>query len=213
MKNAWKLFNYGETPIYLKYWFLALFLFIPINWVISLFISIVVHEISHARTAKKLGYKTDYIFIDILHGGAMIDGSYTKNDKHSISIAFAGPLSNLILALLGFLIAVVAGIGFNISDDSLFILFIANFISINLLLFVMNLIPIYPLDGGRISKSIFSMLFGKEKGQLVNGVISFILSSLVLIYSIYQINFVLIIISFVFLVASYFEIKPRKDVE
>ena len=89
MKNAWKLFSYGDTPIYLKYWFLALLIFIPIPWVCIFFVSILVHEISHARTAKKLGYKTDYIFIDIFHGGALIDGSYVDNNKHTLSIAFA----------------------------------------------------------------------------------------------------------------------------
>lgn len=213
MKNAWKLFKYGETPIYLKYWFLVLFLFIPINWVISLFISIVVHEISHTIIAKKLGYKTEYIFIDILYGGAMIDGSYIKNDKHSISIAFYGPLSNLLLSLGGFLVAIIISMGFNLGADSLVIQYISIFISINLLLFITNLIPIYPLDGGRISKSIFSMIFGKERGQLVSGVLSFILSGIALIYSIYQIDFILIILSFVFLISSYFEIKPSKDVE
>ena len=61
MKNAWKLFEYKDTPIYLKYWFFAILLFVPVSWVISIFVGILIHEIAHVKRADKLGYKTDYI--------------------------------------------------------------------------------------------------------------------------------------------------------
>lgn len=211
MKNAWKLFDYGETPIYLKYWFLGLFLFIPVSWVLMIFISILIHEMSHARTAKKLGYKTDYIFIDILHGGALVDNKYIDNNKHAISIASAGPVSNLILALIGFLSATI----FTSLDpdyiNSPVIPFLAEFITINLILFVANLVPIYPLDGGRISKAFSKMCFGEDKGRVINGIISMVLSLCVLVYGIIKVDFIWIIFSVVFLISSYGEIKSKKD--
>ena len=209
MKNAWKLFSYGDTPIYLKYWFLILLLFIPISLISILFVSILIHEVSHARTAKKLGYKTDYIFIDILHGGALIDGSYTKNNKHAISIAFAGPLSNLLLSLIGFLVATILIKYMPVSEEIM--KFISSFISINILLFAINLIPIYPLDGGRITKSLSNMVFGEKKGRLINGILSMVISTSAFIYSVYELNYILMIFSVVFIISSYFEIKPKDE--
>lgn len=209
MKNAWKLFSYGDTPIYLKYWFLILLLFVPINLILILFVSILIHEISHARTAKKLGYKTDYIFIDILHGGALIDGSYTKNNKHAISISFAGPLSNLLLSLLGFLVATIFITYIPVGEEIM--KFISSFISINILLFAINLIPIYPLDGGRITKSLSNMVFGEKKGRLINGILSMVISTSAFIYSVYELDYILMIFSVVFIISSYFEIKPKDE--
>jgi stage IV sporulation protein FB len=208
MKNAWKLFNYGESPVYLKYWFLVLLLFVPTTLVLILFVSILIHEIAHARTAKKLGYKTDYIFIDIFHGGALIDGSYTENNKHSIKIAFAGPLSNLLLSLLGFLITTLFTLYIPVGEEVL--KFLASFITINLLLFVINLIPIYPLDGGRITKALSNMVFGEKKGTLISGIISMSISISALIYSIYVLDYLLMIFSVIFIVSSYGQIKPKK---
>lgn len=207
MKNAWKLFNYGDTPIYLKYWFLGLILFVPIPWVISIFIAILVHELAHVSTAKKLGYSTKYVFIDLFHGGALVDTNYTKNNKHTISIAFAGPFSNLILSGIGFVIAVILHSMFGISTESQLISYLSIFISINLLLFFVNLIPIYPLDGGRISKSLFRMIFGKKRGQIINAVVSIILASTVLTYSVIVLDYVMLVFAAIFTIASFKELK------
>ncbi len=211
MKNAWKLFDYGETPIYLKYWFLGLFLFIPVSLVLMIFVSILIHEMAHVRTARKLGYNTDYIFIDILHGGALVDSKHGDNNKHAISVALAGPTSNLILALI---ITLGTTIFTSFSPDNIdspIIPFLAEFIGINLILFIANLIPIYPLDGGRISKAFSKMCFGENKGRVINGIISMILSFCVLSYGIIKVDFIWIIFSVIFIITSYGEIKSKKD--
>jgi len=213
MKNAWKLFEYKETPVYLKYWFFAILLFVPVSWVISIFVGILIHEISHVRTASKLGYKTDHIFIDIFHGGALIDSSYTKNNKHSISIAFAGPFSNLLLSLGSFLIMTLISSFDHSLIESPVIVFLAEFTVVNLLLFALNLIPIYPLDGGRISKALFRMIFGKDKGRLINGSLSLVLSLCVFAYSVITIDVVLIIFSIIFMIASFGELKLKEEDE
>jgi stage IV sporulation protein FB len=208
MKNAWKLFDYGNTPVYLKYWYLGLFFFLPIPWVIMVFVSILVHELAHVNKANKLGYKTDYVFIDIFHGGALIDSRYTENDKHSIAIAFSGPASNFMLSLISFLLVTI-GAGFGLSYDSM--TYVLEFTAINFLMFAANLVPIYPLDGGRISKAFFSMVFGKERGKRINGGLSLVLSSLVLIWSIMIFSIPLMIFSVIFMISSFVEMKPEKN--
>ena len=208
MRNAWKLFDFYGTPVYLKYWFLALILITTPVYLVSIFISIVVHELAHSFVAKKLGYKTDYIFIDIFHGGALIDSSYTKNNKHAFKIAFAGPLSNFILAFIGFILAIVVG-----TMSKLILDFMVIFIVVNLLIGVFNLLPIYPLDGGRICKSILGMLLkDNNKARLINGIFSTVVSSILLLTSLYFGEYVLAIFSAIFVYTSYLEIYPDKTI-
>lgn len=209
MRNAWKLFEFYGTPVYLKYWFLALILITTPVYLVSIFISIVVHELAHSFVAKKLGYKTDYIFIDIFHGGALIDSSYTKNNKHAFKIAFAGPLSNFMLAAIGFILAVLLG-----GMSKIILDFMATFIIINLLIGIFNLLPIYPLDGGRISKSLLGMLLkDNNKARLVNGIFSLLVSSALLAVSFYFKEYILAIFSILFVYTSYLEIFPEKTID
>lgn len=214
MQNAWKLFEYKGVPIYLKYWFLGLLFFFSISWTISIFIGVLVHELAHAVKAKKLGYKTDYIFIDLFHGGALVDNSYLENDRHSISIAAAGPLSNLILSLSSFLLLTLMvswDPSMNMESLSVFPKFLVEFTSINFLLFVGNLIPIYPLDGGRITKALSRMTFGEKRGTLINGVLSMILSLALLVYSTMTLDVILIILSVILVISSYTQINQKED--
>jgi Zn-dependent protease len=115
---------------------------------------VLIHELAHAYVAKKVGCNVSSVFIDILYGAALIDMEDTSH-KEDIYIIFAGPLSNLLLFLLGYLL-----IGH--VDTGLLFDFLTTFNKVNLILFVFNILPIFPMDGGRISKSILSIIFGDK---------------------------------------------------
>lgn len=199
MKNSWKLFNYGETPVYLKYWFLILFLFFGASFVVSIFVSVLIHELAHSFVANKLGYRTDSIVIDVFYGAANIDSQYVNNHNHTIKIALAGPISNLLLSFVSLSLCVV------FQDPlSSFLLVLA---AINLLLAVVNLIPVFPLDGGRISKSLLSKFLGNSKGRYYNGILSLSFSVLIGVYAILQMDFLLIIFVALFIITAIAEIK------
>lgn len=187
MKNSWKLFSYKETPVYLKYWFLLIFFFIPIDYTIILFFSLLVHELAHVWMGNKLGYKSEYIYLSIINGAAKIDEKFLEKNKDVIKISIAGPLSNLILTILSFLIFTLFHSinSINGTETPIVYDFIVKFSVVNFLLFITNLIPIIPLDGGRISKSIFSIIFGNEKGKFINAIFSLIICVLLLVLSIY----------------------------
>ena len=115
------------------------------------------HEIAHKAVAQKYGHHSEFRSFDPLlilaifmafigfvfaaPGGVMIKGSLTKQENGKISLA--GPLTNLILAILFLII-----LNLNFSDS---IIKIANFgFMINILLAAFNIIPFGPFDGAKV---------------------------------------------------------------
>lgn len=203
MKNGFKLFDFNGVPVYLKYWFFLLFFFFSVKIVLSLFLAVLIHEISHSVMAKYLGYSTDSITIDIFYGAAYIDPRFNESHNDTMKIAVAGPLSNLLTGLLC--------VGLSIFLTSPLLDFMIVFITVNFLLAILNLIPIFPLDGGRISKSFLSKMFGNIRGKYFNGILSFVLSTVILVYAIMNIELALILFSSLFLFLAYHEIKDTTN--
>ena len=113
------------------------------NYLLVIFI----HELSHALVAKRLGYKINYI--KVIPFGICLDiNSYELMPKDEIKIAVAGPLVNFILAF--FMLALWWIVPASYNHTYLFCY--ANFIT-----GAFNLIPAFPLDGGRIFLSVFKM--------------------------------------------------------
>jgi Zn-dependent protease len=111
--------------------------------ILTMYFIVVLHELSHSITAQKLGYTVKSIDLWPMSGLATIDGDFTKNAWHEFIIALNGPLLNLVLA---------AGL-------SPFLLFhnqiVAFLFEINICLALFNLIPIYPMDGGRLLHAFY----------------------------------------------------------
>lgn len=167
----------GKIPVHIYpiFWLLALL----IGWLYSftilgavilgfvVFISVLVHEYGHALSALAFGQQS---FIELvgLGGVTQRQGKRLSLGKEFI-IILNGPLAGLALAILSFLILLTFGKG--LSSVWLDILKFAFFA--NVFWTVVNLLPIYPLDGGRLFSIILEALFG------VKGVrASFLLSSL-----------------------------------
>ncbi|MCR5553724.1 MAG: site-2 protease family protein [bacterium] len=155
------------------------------------------HEFAHFIIARKLGYKLTKIKL-MPYGAVLIAG---KNDfyfKDEIIIALAGPLFNL---ACGFLIVSI----WWLFPESYF--FTADFAVANFVCGVFNLIPIFPLDGGRVILSLFSINHNREiasrvmnKATLCFGIICFVVFLITLFYCV---NLTLGFIS-VMLIASAF---------
>lgn len=139
--------------------FLFLILFFITNQIeiyALIMIFALIHELSHLICGVILGFKPDTFKIMPL--GFEIEFATNVQDYNKkvvksnmlslkkILIALAGPLINLFILCLGLIFKM---------DN--------NIIYSNLLIAIFNLIPIYPLDGGRILKNIFKMLFGKKR--------------------------------------------------
>ena len=106
------------------------------------YLFIIFHELSHMLVASIFGTKTTRLSIRISGLNISLD-SYNRQGLKWLIIFFAGPLSNIILAYIFKNIPMVY--------------------TINLALAIINLIPIYPLDGYNIFEILLKMLIKKQK--------------------------------------------------
>ncbi len=100
------------------------------------FIFICVHELGHLLTGITLGLKIKEINIHILGFSIEFENYGKSRNINKIIIDLAGPIVNFIIAIISIFI----------KDSTIFY--------INILLIIANMLPIYPLDGGRIIKSM-----------------------------------------------------------
>jgi stage IV sporulation protein FB len=152
--------------------------------------------------AKKLNHPVDYVYLDLFNGAAVIDTTYSSY-KDTILITVVGPISNLLLYGLGYFLL---NSGFeNYTLNS----FLSVFCNINMILFIFNMLPIFPMDGGRISKAICQSFTKPSIGRKINGYISVVTSLLLLTYSLFSNNFILAIFCLLFIYTGYTEIKQK----
>lgn len=121
---------------------------------VLLALSVVLHELGHALAARR--YRLTVRSITLFGLGGIAETNDEADDPiHELLIAFAGPLMNLLVAFLG-----AAG-WFLLDRYDLRILALHLAIA-NLLLLVFNLLPGYPMDGGRVLRAVLWFLTDEE---------------------------------------------------
>ncbi|KOA21277.1 stage IV sporulation protein FB [Clostridium homopropionicum DSM 5847] len=136
------------------------------------FILVFLHELVHFIVAKKLGFKGFYI--EILPIGAVLrlKDLDEADPKEDMIISLSGPLFNLFLAAIFYLIS---KFHYNYYYEYL--------VMSNLALGIFNLIPAFPLDGGRIVRDLFSFKTYYKNANKITVKISIVLGVLITLYS------------------------------
>ncbi len=123
--------------------------------------AVILHELAHAKAAKKTGYALNRI--KIMPYGAALCGKADIKPKHEALIAAAGPAFNLVLGLI------FAAMWWLIPSSYLFT---SVFCRCNLYIGLFNLLPVYPLDGGRVMLAALSAKFGRKRAYKATRIIS-----------------------------------------
>lgn len=113
-----------------------------------LFATVLIHELAHSFTARRLGLPVNSITLFIF-GGVSNLTQEPQTPKIEFLVAIAGPLMSLLLA--GIFFALYAAVHGTSSELGAVLGYLA---SVNLILAIFNLIPGFPLDGGRVLRSI-----------------------------------------------------------
>jgi Zn-dependent protease len=117
---------------------------------VALFVGVLLHELGHALVALKQGGRVRGITLMVLGGVTEIEND-DATPRQQAWMAFAGPLVSLGLGVGSLALASISGLGLDLS------LMLAIFGWMNVGLAIFNLIPAYPLDGGRILRALLAM--------------------------------------------------------
>ena len=129
---------------------------------VVLYLSVLLHEASHALVAKRFGYGVTSITLHFLGGMTQMD-SMARKPRHEFLIAVVGPLTSIAVGVVG------VGLWF-LTPDGLLQVAVEGLAGANLLIGVLNLVPGLPLDGGRVLKALVWGATGNQvRGTTVAG--------------------------------------------
>ncbi len=119
---------------------------------VVLYISVLLHEASHAVMARRYGFAVHSITLHFLGGMTAIEGE-ARTPRQEFAIAVVGPLTSIAVGVGA------VGLWF-VTPDGLLLMAVEGLAAANLLVGALNLVPGLPLDGGRVLKAVVWRLSG-----------------------------------------------------
>ncbi|NNE78542.1 MAG: site-2 protease family protein [Pricia sp.] len=172
--------------------------------ILVLFVCVVLHELGHALTAKKFKIDTQKIILLPIGGVATMEKMPEKPGQELL-VALAGPAVNVVIAILLALVVPIKSY-FNFDavvleevlyrptfQNFLFYLFIAN-----VMLVLFNLIPAFPMDGGRVLRALLSFKLGRVEATKIASGIGQGLAVLFFVLGLFLNPFLILIALFIF---------------
>lgn len=177
--------------------------------VLSIFACVVLHEFGHALTARRFGVRTKDIILSPIGGIARLI-SLPEKPMQEFWVAIAGPLVNVVIIILlspFFFVFSTQDIyleGLSLQDimsDSFY--FIPILVMVNVILVVFNLIPAFPMDGGRVFRALLSIKLGKLKATRIASYVGQFFAILFILWGLWTSAFVTAFIGvFIYFMAS-----------
>jgi Zn-dependent protease len=131
-----------------------------LSFAILLYLSVLLHEASHALVAKHYGFPVSAITLHFLGGLTTIEAE-AKRPRQEFWIAVVGPLTSIGVGL------VALGLWF-VVPDGLLLLAVGGLAACNLLVGALNLVPGLPLDGGRVLKAaVWKLTSNEHRGTVI----------------------------------------------
>ncbi|HEX5168308.1 MAG TPA: site-2 protease family protein [Cyclobacteriaceae bacterium] len=173
-----------------------------ILFILSLFACVTLHELGHALAARKFGIKTKDITLYPIGGIARLE-KIPDNPKQELIVALAGPLVNVVIMVL--LLPFIMQLVNNVEGEPETLLRInhSNFLPmlgfLNVWLAVFNLIPAFPMDGGRVLRALLSMKLDRVRATEIASSIGKMLAVGFVFFGLYTNPFLIFIGLFIFL--------------
>jgi Zn-dependent protease/CBS domain-containing protein len=171
-------------------------------FMVLLFLCVLLHEFGHILTARAFGVATPYVTLLPIGGVAQLE-RIPEEPWEEFLIAIAGPLVNVVITIVLVYVGGAAMQGYEATAlDNTHISMIDRLAVVNLFLALFNLIPAFPMDGGRVLRAALASKFGyvraTEISASIGQFVAFALGFIGLMY-----NPILIFIAiFVYLAAS-----------
>lgn len=181
MKWSWRVGSISGIALYLHATFLLLLAWVAVGeyqrsgsvtsaaagvaFVVAVFFTVVLHELGHALAARRYGIRTKDITLLPIGGVARLE-RMPREPRQEMIVALAGPAVNVVIAILLYaFLRITGGIpalvdSAALSEGFLQRGFLARLLAVNIWLVVFNLIPAFPMDGGRVLRAVLAMRTG-----------------------------------------------------
>lgn len=173
MKWQWKLGRFAGIDVFVHATFLLIIgwvgyshwlmhrdwieVFKGIGFILALFGCVVLHEYGHALTARKFGIKTRDITLYPIGGVARLE-RMPDRPIEELWVALMGPAVNVVIAAIVFAVLFLTGglvplTDLTVASGS----FLERLLVVNVILVLFNLLPAFPMDGGRVLRALLAM--------------------------------------------------------
>lgn len=171
-------------------------------FVVLVFASVVFHELSHALVARHYGI--DVVDITLLPiGGVARMAKPPERPKEEIFIAIAGPAASFVLAFALWFALDIFGDGVTVSDFSVKGSLLAQLTAVNVVLAVFNLLPAFPMDGGRILRGVLALKMSQYRATHIAVGVGQVLAIVLFFLGLWTLNpFMILIALFVYIGAE-----------
>jgi len=176
-----------------------------IAWIAALFLSVLVHEIGHAAVMRSYGFYPSIVLYGMggltMYGPGQPFGARRPGFGGQVLISAAGPLA-------GFALAALVSAGMHLAGhevvvvrvarlvpmvlvagpiESYFVRFVNDLLFISVFWGIINLLPVYPLDGGQIAREV-ALRLNPQDGIRLSLILSFMVAGLVAVAALVQLG-------------------------
>jgi len=172
IKGSWKIGRLAGIDLNIHLTFLILLVWVAFStllsgaslssvvgevlFILTLFLCVVLHELGHALAARRFGIPTKDITLLPIGGVARLE-TMPEDPKEELLVAAAGPAVNVLIGVVLFVGLLISGtLAQPLNTTLLMDNFWLRLLSVNISLVLFNLIPAFPMDGGRVLRSILA---------------------------------------------------------
>src|ERR687897_967315 len=175
--------------------------------IVALFICVLLHEFGHSLVAQRLGLEIHSITLLPLGGVSNLE-SLPEKPSDEVRITLAGPLVNVVLAPIFFGVGLLFGavprmptdLFMSIGSVGQFFVYLGY---LNVVLAVFNLIPAFPLDGGRVLRALLATRLGAVRATDVSSIVGQLFAAALFLIGLLGGNFLLALVAvFIYFGAS-----------
>lgn len=230
MTRSLTIARVGEVDVRLHPTFALVFLWVLVDWrrlgvgpgplaiifalllILLVFACVLVHEFGHVFMARQYGVRVHDVSLSAVGGVARMD-QLPLQPQAEMAIAFAGPLANLALAVALFPLLLIVGVasGFSSIEDYALTVFrpslaglLSTLLYANVLIILSNLIPAFPMDGGRILRAALSSCLDRQTATRAAALIGEALALVLLLFSIFVVQSLILALLAIFIMVVAF---------
>jgi Zn-dependent protease len=232
MTRSFTIARISEIDVRLHPTFALVFLWVLIDWrrlgtgqdasavlftlvlVLLVFGCVLLHEFGHALMARQFGVRVHDVSLSAVGGVARME-QLPIDPRAEVLISLAGPAANVAVAVALAPIVLMSGIvsGYSSAEDYALTVFdsspaglMSTLLYANCLLVVFNLLPAFPMDGGRVFRATMTKFVGRHAGTRVAVIVGELFGAMLLLLSIFVVQSIILALLAIFvMVVAYAE--------